>query len=86
MHICLTNLQAMHQTKENNLRCCRQEARRLEEERLIEAVANSEGKRRVNWQIWFLTMCGCACIVACGVAPAFILPINSGAFLQTRGM
>uniref|UniRef100_F1L924 Zinc transporter ZIP13 n=1 Tax=Ascaris suum TaxID=6253 RepID=F1L924_ASCSU len=62
----------------------RQEARRLEEERLIEAVANSEGKRRVNWQIWFLTMCGCACIVACGVAPAFILPINSGAFLQTR--
>ncbi|VDM40753.1 unnamed protein product [Toxocara canis] len=61
----------------------RQEARQLEEQRLIEAVTNSEIRQNVCWQTWLLTMCGCACIVACGVAPAFIFPINTGSVLQT---
>ncbi|VDK42710.1 unnamed protein product [Anisakis simplex] len=61
----------------------RNDARRLEEEQFIEDVNKFQKCIKVEWQTWLLTMCGCFCIVACGVAPAFILPVNSAFFLQT---
>uniref|UniRef100_A0A914WYS9 Uncharacterized protein n=1 Tax=Plectus sambesii TaxID=2011161 RepID=A0A914WYS9_9BILA len=41
-----------------------------------------ENATRVAPSAWFWSFIGCACVVACGILPAFLLPIESGAALQ----
>jgi hypothetical protein len=45
----------------------------------------ADDTHKTPWKAWFWSMAGCACVVACGVVPAFLLPIEAGAFLQTPG-
>ncbi|VDK77600.1 unnamed protein product [Litomosoides sigmodontis] len=60
-------------------------AEELQEERkLLREIAKKDGKELASWKTCIWTALGCICIVACGIAPAFLLPNDLTEFLQSN--
>ncbi|CAJ0577331.1 unnamed protein product, partial [Mesorhabditis spiculigera] len=65
----------------------REEQLRLEQEEISRVLSEAAAQSRshgISLSAWVGSIVGCLLVVACGIVPAFLLPANSGEFLQSE--